>query len=428
MDKKYKMVPVEPTEEMHIAARDWSYAKYGKPIGKEASEACYKVMLDAAPEQSCQDCNHKIAYQEWSDKTEFIQERLNAGKMPVKYLGWHRADIMRDLIDNPLAFLGLEPKQLEVGERYIFKAKVHKDTNQAILMRRSSLTKEQPPATEPTDDEIRKVAEKHYGTCMTSQELSFARAILTEFSQRTPAEPNVGHASASPTAGMNLGQRIAHVGGRTNEHGYVEFGSEMAVDALILQVLRDMKPDREAIRNAAIEESANTAFNAPITADMLDSDDAKAVALHAASRIRTLKSQPAQPANEEKWRDLALQFDEHRMQAMGWLQVCAEKLPERSAEVIKEFLKAPPLSGQKVLAERIASMSQSTQQNDREALAKVDAMLVAALALPAKPLPDPFAHSHEAYGRALHAVFCDIRFKMMHAREAIAAVIPARKE
>ena len=43
----------------------------------------------------------------------------------------------------------------------------------------------------------------------------------------------------SPTHGMNLGERIAHVGGRTNDAGYIEFGSVMAVDALIQHVLRD---------------------------------------------------------------------------------------------------------------------------------------------------------------------------------------------
>jgi hypothetical protein len=45
---------------------------------------------------------------------------------------------------------------------------------------------------------------------------------------------------ASPTYGMNLGQRIAHVGGRENAAGYIEFGSPMAVQALINHVLRDI--------------------------------------------------------------------------------------------------------------------------------------------------------------------------------------------
>ena len=52
-------------------------------------------------------------------------------------------------------------------------------------------------------------------------------------------------AQESPTRGMNLGQRIAHVGGRENAQGYTEFGSPMAVGALIKQVLRDLVPAAE---------------------------------------------------------------------------------------------------------------------------------------------------------------------------------------
>lgn len=44
----------------------------------------------------------------------------------------------------------------------------------------------------------------------------------------------------SPTAGMNIAQRILHVGGRNNDAGYVEFGSIQAVEALVRQVLRDI--------------------------------------------------------------------------------------------------------------------------------------------------------------------------------------------
>lgn len=44
----------------------------------------------------------------------------------------------------------------------------------------------------------------------------------------------------SPTAGMNLGQRIKHVGGRENAAGYIEFGSVAAVRALVRQYLRDL--------------------------------------------------------------------------------------------------------------------------------------------------------------------------------------------
>lgn len=45
--------------------------------------------------------------------------------------------------------------------------------------------------------------------------------------------------------GMTLGERIAHVGGRTNAQGYIEFGSPMAVNALIQHVLRDIDCTRQ---------------------------------------------------------------------------------------------------------------------------------------------------------------------------------------
>lgn len=46
------LVPREPTEAMNDAARDWSAEKYGKPIGKDASEGCYRAMLAAAPTEA----------------------------------------------------------------------------------------------------------------------------------------------------------------------------------------------------------------------------------------------------------------------------------------------------------------------------------------------------------------------------------------
>ena len=70
------------------------------------------------------------------------------------------------------------------------------------------------------------------------------------------AAPQAGEAvranerEPSPTAGMSLGERIAHVGGRTNAQGYIEFGSPMAVNALIQHVLRDLPARHEAAGNA----------------------------------------------------------------------------------------------------------------------------------------------------------------------------------
>ena len=68
------------------------------------------------------------------------------------------------------------------------------------------------------------------------------------------AEPTVPvPTKPSPTAGMNIAQRILHVGGRNNAAGYVEFGSIQAVEALVRQVLRD-QPAREAAQTVPVDE------------------------------------------------------------------------------------------------------------------------------------------------------------------------------
>ena len=60
----------------------------------------------------------------------------------------------------------------------------------------------------------------------------------------------------------------------------------------------------------------------------------------------------------ENWRRLALQFDNHRMQAIGHLKAvtnpasCFDKY-----KAAKAFLSAAPLDGEEVLAQRIAALA-----------------------------------------------------------------------
>ena len=70
----------------------------------------------------------------------------------------------------------------------------------------------------------------------------------------------------------------------------------------------------------------------------------------------------------ENWRRLALQFDNHRMQAIGHLKAvtnpaaCFDKY-----KAAKAFLNAPPLGGEEVLAQRIATLAaQAKQENSHE--------------------------------------------------------------
>lgn len=56
------------------------------------------------------------------------------------------------------------------------------------------------------------------------------------------------------------------------------------------------------------------------------------------------------------WRRLALQFDDHRMQALGHLRAMLAD-PQAHADRATVFLAAPPLSGEQVLAERIRALA-----------------------------------------------------------------------
>lgn len=42
--------------------------------------------------------SQNLSLQIWFDKTDFVQTLMDEGKLPTKYLGWHRADILKDLI------------------------------------------------------------------------------------------------------------------------------------------------------------------------------------------------------------------------------------------------------------------------------------------------------------------------------------------
>jgi hypothetical protein len=61
-------------------------------------------------------------------------------------------------------------------------------------------------------------------------------------------------------------------------------------------------------------------------------------------------------STELKWRDLALQFDGHRMQALCFLKQILSELPETEFTEAREFLKAGPIPGEEVLRQRLADM------------------------------------------------------------------------
>jgi hypothetical protein len=83
----------------------------------------------------------------------------------------------------------------------------------------------------------------------------------------------------------------------------------------------------------------------------------------ATAQTETLRAELADETEAaDNWRRLALQFDHHRLQALGHLKAILH--PDSSVDEYKTaelFLKAPPLDGESVLAQRIAELSTTTQ-------------------------------------------------------------------
>lgn len=66
---------------------------------------------------------------------------------------------------------------------------------------------------------------------------------------------------------------------------------------------------------------------------------------------------------EMKWRDLALQFDGHRMQAISLLKMIIKDASDDQYLSVRNFLKSGPLPGEEVLRNRIAEIAEAQRLN-----------------------------------------------------------------
>ena len=66
---------------------------------------------------------------------------------------------------------------------------------------------------------------------------------------------------------------------------------------------------------------------------------------------------------EMKWRDLALQFDGHRMQAISLLKMIIKDASDDQYLSVRNFLKSGPLPGEEVLRNRIAEIAEVQRLN-----------------------------------------------------------------
>ena len=80
---------------------------------------------------------------------------------------------------------------------------------------------------------------------------------------------------------------------------------------------------------------------------------------HQEQELQRLRAELAEETEAaENWRRLALQFDHHRLQALGHIKAVVNPGTVFDAyKAAKAFLKAPPLDGEEVLAQRIAELA-----------------------------------------------------------------------
>ncbi|APY96621.1 hypothetical protein [Burkholderia pseudomallei] len=140
----------------------------------------------------------------------------------------------------------------------------------------------------------------------------------------------------TPTGGMTLGERIAHVGGRVKEDGIVEFGSVMALDALVQHVLRDTSaaasPAEEAV--ALTDEGIIQLFEEKVDVDLEVYHGIAASTVLSFARALLAAPQPAQ-ASRVTVALQALSADVHTL-GDGWAN------DEAMIGLAKKYLRVEP--------------------------------------------------------------------------------------
>lgn len=188
--------------------------------------------------------------------------------------------------------------------------------------------------------DLERLAKPHVAGCAASLEKKPAKGFIPIFTTPQPAEPT------------QLGYTLSDVH-EAYSRGKVAAATEPVKEDAKASVPSDA--DLMVIANEVVEQWQQNDDIPPMAWGFRD---------FLVSGMRALLArygQPAQPVEddtENQLRRLALQFDGHRMQTIGWLKSVVEHLPEQVAAPVKDFLKAPPLSGEKVLSERLVAMAQ----------------------------------------------------------------------
>ena len=92
MEREALKLALEALENAIAVRHGKGGTKFVDPLEPNAITA-----IKAALAQPAQKLDYKVALNEWLDKTEWVQEKINSGHLGARYLGMHRADVLRDL-------------------------------------------------------------------------------------------------------------------------------------------------------------------------------------------------------------------------------------------------------------------------------------------------------------------------------------------
>jgi hypothetical protein len=93
----------------------------------------------------------------------------------------------------------------------------------------------------------------------------------------------------SATAGMNMAERILHVGGRNNAAGYVEFGSVQAVEALVRHVIRDLPQPGIKFNEGLHQEREARLAAEPVSRQLSDAEMAEAAKRYTSPQPKNIR-------------------------------------------------------------------------------------------------------------------------------------------
>ena len=85
--------------------------------------------------------SYKAAYNDWADKTEWVQQGFNEGTISAKYLGMHRADVMARLLDE-----AAKERQIDEGRIANLMADLNRvgHENDALRVKIEQMEKQEP--------------------------------------------------------------------------------------------------------------------------------------------------------------------------------------------------------------------------------------------------------------------------------------------